>query len=225
MILSAARNVILNTLHATSGAFAADEIDNAILLAGNEYVRRTKCTRAYADVTLASGSNTVNIVTTIPLFRSFRWIGGTISHYSVKKVAYETMARDLAEGTAGSGRPERISFPADNEAYLTPVPSEQLTLRVRYYKAFGIEASNGSALSWTPGGTDGTTTGGILNIPEEVVHGVLRFGAVPALVSSAPGVLLRTGEWDRFEQFIEETMGLFIPDDGVWFADPNDYTA
>lgn len=223
MIVSEMRSTMDDAIVTGATSYSDGEKDRAFRFAANEFIRLTKCTRTSDTIATVSGTKVYDFTGEASDFKAFRFIRAEIDFDQLEKVAYSAIARDYAKSSE-SGEPTRLAFVTDTEMYVHPSPDAAYTITIWYYQPLTITYS-GTAQTWTMGSANASITGATINIADEYIDGVIRWGAIPALVASAPGVLLRNGEWNRFYDFIEDVKGAVDPDDGVWTPDEADFIA
>jgi len=214
-----ARDTMTGSLLAQAGplTYTDAEKDRALRFAGNEFIRRTFCTRTTATFQINATTNEgpYDVPASISDFRPYRLLWVEESYRQLRVVDYSHIAQMHEDGTEGTGEPEWIAWRNKGEMFVAPTPDQAYTLTFTYAPPL---------VQWTIGGTDSVTQDTEINIAREYIDGMIRYGAVPAMVTSAPGVALRDGEWGRFYEFIEEVAGTVADDaQGIWLGDETDF--
>ena len=192
MRLSRAKQIVRRVL---KDRYGEDQETDGGLYACNYFLRRTRCQTTSGNVTLSSGTATVDIAATLTDFRFNRWCSGEIAGYPLRARGYEVVQAKRREQLY-SGRPKVIAWRTPGTAYMWPTPDSAYTLSVVYTQF--IQTSDVY---------DGTEDDPELNVPEEYILDVLWLGASSAIEVNNPSVLYQNAAWQRFEQFIEDVQG------------------
>jgi len=196
-------------------SYANVDIDYAYRFAANWFLRRTKFRRTTGTFDTVIGTRVYNPVTANSDFRAHSILNAEIVYNPLKKESYKLLARHYAESTAGTGEPTHYALMSDTELFVRPQPDAVYAIKFWYWRP---------EVTWTYGGTSGSgDSETVLSIPDEYIDIVIRFGTVAALVSTAPGVLLRNGDWRRYEDMLDEIEGELEPDDGIGTPYARDY--
>lgn len=168
-ILTARAILAEHARNANSDEYTSTQYDYAIQAAGNEFVSRTKCVISNATILLAVADDDVVDTDWATDFRPDRllraWVRGEPEDLQV--VEYREVRRLLTEQTE-TGTPTMIGFASNtaNDAKLWKFPSSGLNIDYQYYAPF---------LQYTAGTA---TTSTELNIPDDMMFGVITAGAV-----------------------------------------------
>jgi hypothetical protein len=176
MTLTTARDIVRRRLKSGNDTdrYGDNDIDDAILLVGNDFVNRTSCTLTASIVPLVSGSDAVSF-SALTDFRPERLKSiavNTDSNYTARDVAGGMQVTDLAairrrQGECTStGTPALIGFTDRTAAAVHPTPKANGTATVWWTEPF---------VTFTPG--TGTPDSVALNIPADLIYPVLIYGA------------------------------------------------
>lgn len=179
-----AREIVYDSvLHTYGGSFNLTKLDRAIIAACNRFLRETRVARTARSVAITTGTIEYDLDDEVGTgFRSDQIIG--VPHIAdsdwrpLQVVDYDIVRREF-DTTAATGRPELIAFNGD-KASVYPTPDDNYTVTLQTWDL--LDTSD-----WTVGGTDETTLGVTLNIPDRWSHDVLWFGARGYLLLGAPG--------------------------------------
>lgn len=222
MLVSEMRTAMDSAIHGTDSYTASDK-DRAFQFAGEEFIRRTGCTQTSGTKATVSGTNTLDI-SSISNLLPHRVNRVAISDKQLKVVTYSVLDTWNDSGDTASGEPTHISFLSKTEVLVWPNPDAVYTVKFWFREPLLLKnVSTGAVVTWTIGSTDASITAAEFNIPDEYCRTVLLLGAVPAMVMASPGVLLRAGAWDRFEEYMESIEGESQADVGVWLPNEADF--
>ena len=201
-------------LHVATGSYSNAEVDRAIRFVGNDFVESTHCTHTSTTFTVGTGSNVVDFTgeTGLGLFQPTNLIWMSVDNYELKRAPLHSVYRRFQESTP-LGRPQWVAFEGADRAVLYPQPDQTYTLRLHWYETF---------TSFTIGtGTPGSVT---LNIPEQYVDGVLRWGAATALVYNDPDSLYAQTGWQQYEALKQRVAAQYMnPPTGETASDPRNF--
>lgn len=166
-----------------NGTDNLSRVDYAIKAAGDEFVRRTRCTLTTDDsLTLTAGSEDLD-TSSLTDFHPSRLVMIEVKNpttntiHTARWVNYQKVRESRDHGYEGnwwypytnssdqSGTPELFSWRDESNAIVAPLPGLAWEVLLTYWAAF---------TSWTIGtATPNTVT---LNIPDDMIHGVLHYG-------------------------------------------------
>ncbi len=218
MILTDARLWVRDAIRdgADTSTFSDDTIDRAIQQAGNKYCRETRSIVRTDSVAITAESTAFPVTTPLTLgFRPERivdvWL--TTEPDPLAIVSYENIQRK-ATVDAGAATPTHLAFLDDTSAgLLWRTPHEDLTARMRWWVPF---------TSWTPGGSGSTT----LNIPDDLIMPVLKYGAAAmALEANKETRALAGMLMEQFDAHILQNMGAGSLGEKIIELDSMDTTA
>lgn len=155
MYLSTVRGIARRRLRSGNDSVRYQEIDldDAFRLAGNEFTRRTNCTRSYDSLAIVLDTETVDI-SALTGFRPDMIIDEGIrvdadANYSTTDVYRPLRVVNLDEFNAAkvrygttSGTPRLITFPTFTTAKIFPVPKATGTMHIHWTPPLTV---------WTPG--------------------------------------------------------------------------
>jgi hypothetical protein len=197
MILTEARNLLIDSgIHTTSSAFDAAKQDRAIRDACDHFMREVPCSTATTTISLAAGDST-NTFSGITNFGVGKFIEADISNRPVKLVHYRTVIRRFDNATP-TGQPGMVGFSRDNLGQFDKQCDAAYSLDVTHWK---------QQTTFTVGTTAHATTS--LDIPDEWVQGVIRFGARAYLIMGAPGHKDWPAALNRFNLLVEDAKKAF----------------
>lgn len=170
MTIATARAILAeHARNANSDEYTSTQYDYAIQAAGNEFVSRTKCVISSGEILLAVADDDVVDADWAADFRPDRllraWVRGEPEDLQV--VEYREVRRLLTEQTE-TGTPTMIGFASNtaNDAKIWKYPSSGLNIDYQYYSPFTVYTA----------GTATTST--VLNIDDDMMFGVVIYGAV-----------------------------------------------
>lgn len=197
----------------SAGTNNLKRVDYAIRAAGEEFVRRTRCTRKTNDsLTLTADSRNFS-TGSIADFHPSRLINIEVEHptegtiYPADNFNYRHVRSESLHGisyhiwqnahpdTRPGGTPDRFAWRDDNNAIVDPEPDVAWKVRLVYWAPF---------TSWTIGTA---SPGGVtLNIPDHLIIPVIEHGARAYLQSAVNPRQAAFGR-ELFEQHINATRG------------------
>lgn len=187
-----------------TNSYGEARIRDGIAWAGTRFLRETGTVRKLADKTCTPGSSTLD-TSTITDFRPERLQMAYVTANKEGLMVYAASAMlRMQQQKPCTGTPKGIAWITDTSAELWPTPSTADTIRIIYSQPL-IDVVNSSG---------GTT----INIPDEYLHDVLRFGATAATEHNDPDALYADKAFQRFEDFIQQIKGRVHP---VGVLDPN----
>jgi hypothetical protein len=196
MTLTTARDWVRNAVSdAKDGNRYSDtDIDRAIISAGQEFCRRTKCLKRVDSVSVSAGDEDFPL-TGNPLTYGFRperlidvFLMGEPD--SLKVIDYTDLNAALAEDTT-QGTPGAIAFLDAATAQLYPIPDIAYTAKLRFWLQFS---------DWTPGTSSPDSI--ILNLPNDYLPAVLNDGAPAILTAPDKKNAFSVAARARFEAYI-----------------------
>lgn len=176
MTIAEARSIVQQFAR-NADDYSATEFDRAILATGNDFVNRTDCTRDLGTVSTVANQQALD--TGWPsLFRSYRlrriWYGSQ----RIIQITDAPTVLSMGEEGAVKGIPRYIGFlvsnDSSNQAVLNPTPDAVYALDFIWVPPFTV---------YTPGTA---TTSTVLNIPNDMIHDVMMYGAVARLQATMP---------------------------------------
>lgn len=206
LTLTTAREIVRRRLKSGNDTdrYADEDIDDAILLTGNDFVTRTGCTLAKDTVSITAASDQVDF-SSIDGFRPEFMRQLSIvpdSNYVAQQVAQGIDRTDFAEIQLRQGMqpatsiPTMLGFTSLTQATIYPTPQYSGTLSVLWAPPF---------VSFTPG--TATPDDVTLNIPADMVYAVLIYGAtVIVQLTEVENIekVLRSG---AYEAHVQRSMG------------------
>ncbi|MCL2647811.1 MAG: hypothetical protein FWD61_12500 [Phycisphaerales bacterium] len=201
---SAGRNV------ASDPSVYTDEVlDIAIQDAGNDFITRTLASRASGDVQLIAGNPVLPSLSGLVGFSADRILrayllnpesgggdGGYDQANSWLNVTdyYQIFAEQhRSDRIERPGQPRFIGFETATTGRVGPIPNANYMLRLIYSPPF---------TSWTPGSEDNITTI-TLNLPDDIMQMVIRWGAVSFLQVTEPENAFATVAWKNYLDLVE----------------------
>lgn len=181
--------------------YSTTQQDRAIIMAGNDFVNRTRCTRTtFANVTTTDGSNNIDPTEWPTGFRPDRlqrlWYATDFEQGI--KIGDISDVLAMHDHSAEEGEPTHIAFTEFTKAVVYPTPDAA-------YEISGI---------WVPpftvyeAGT--TTTSTVLNIPDDLIIPVITYGAVAVSQHSLiehQGYVREARK--QYDDHIQRTIGAF----------------
>lgn len=195
-VRQAARNA------ASSSNYSDAEIVRAISAAGNEFVESVRCCRAVSTVPLVSGDYEID---TSVLLASTGFYPSRV--VEVWQDTYQPLVvtdyRDILKrhnGTTQTGRPELIGWLSDSLAALYPAPDATyapLSLQILWHTPFTV--------------IDPTSYAGAtqLNVPEDMMHGIVWWGAPSYLQHTMPEQSFTREAKRQFAEHIAKSRGRY----------------
>jgi hypothetical protein len=195
--LETARDIVAINLRLTGAEIAAGStdlkrVDYMIKAAGDEFVRRTRCTQTTDQVTATADDEDLD-TSGFTDFRAANVIRVTATHpdtdrvYVVPHADFASVQADVSYSDyltelfpyvnlTGFGYvPQAIAWRDNDNAIIYPTPSLAWVIDVDYWQPF---------TSWTIG--TATPASVTLNIPDEMIHGVLQYGTTAYHQADAP---------------------------------------
>jgi len=202
MKLDEARWIVRDSiLHIGFGTdFDEDKIDRAIKAAGYRFLRETGASITTTDISISSGDETVNLVTTITDFEEHWFLSARIGYDIVEKTTVSQVVTSFEDSVA-TGQPTHIAFESANSALLHPQPDAGYTLSVTHRQ---------DLIAWTPGVSSNPT----LNIPSEFAYDVLWWGARSYLLMGLKGHGDAEPSAVMFDKIIAEAKGKYQGNSG-----------
>lgn len=202
MILTEARSTVASgALHVAeaSGQYSNTNIDRAIRWVGNDWCDYTQSVRSRLSISLLTGSHIIDITATYGQWLEPQFIQANIDGFPVKLDALHSVQRKFRRTTTRLGRPSRIALEGPTRAWIYPEPNVASTLEILRWESF---------TPFTVGtGTPGAVT---LNIQDQHIDQVLRFGAATALVYADPDSLYTSQGFQRYLEFREKIAEQYI---------------
>lgn len=190
-----------SVLHTDQSAIQPEKLHRAILSAGNEFVRRTACSKARATIALSNGTAEYAVSSTITGFTPDWFLHAYIGHKEVAQNTWRSLKRRYDAGTTPTGQPTELAFDADATMLVYPQPTTSASLVVTYRRPFVV---------FTPGvGTNPT-----LNIPDEWAYDVIWWGARSRLLMGLPNHTDAPVAAQQFEALIQDAVTRFNPTTG-----------
>lgn len=172
-------------------------IDRAIQLACDEFLRRTRLLRTVSTLSLSLGSAALPALPTG--FRPERLIRAYIAGQGELDVTdHATLAaRRLAYNE--TGLPEIVAFTSWTSGEVYPTPGSAYTLSLLWHEPM---------VTWTPGAAGSSVTP---NIPDDQLRPILCWGATAYLMMTEESNQSAVGKCrDEFERFIASQSGSSI---------------
>lgn len=192
-ILDAARNA------GEPGTYSAERVDMALQFVGNQFCRTTHYLRRAASVTLTPSSPAVSFAA-VSEFRPERLTQAYVVGFSggVSIEDWQTVY-DLVVDQASAGVPTKLAFEDDDVCNVWPIPDIAYTMRFRFWRPF---------TTWTLGAEPSGVT---LNLPDDVLMPILRYGAPAALQHSEPETLYANESWKKYLDWERSMVGANSP--------------
>lgn len=219
--LEAARELISLLVNRSPGGELAAGSDNlkrldyAIKAAGDEFVRRTRCTRTTNDALTLTADSEAFVTSSIADFDPSRLIMIEVRHpttstvYPAKQVSYKKVRTDRLNGVERGpwypytnsadqiGIPNEFAWRDAANAIVAPLPGVAWEVLLTYWEPF---------TSWTIG--TGSSSSVTLNIPDDVIQPVLHNG-VRAYFNMAESPASASLDRSLFEKHISECRGFY----------------
>lgn len=229
--LETARSLVTDAvMQWPASRYTNTQIDHAIKMAGDEFVRKTRCARTTATTNLTADQNQVSF-SAVADFTPERLILAEADHATedainiLKQVDYAYVRRLIENqehrrehwesslnDVDHSGLPTHIGFRNRADAYVYPEPDAAHTLKLVYFAPF---------TDWTPGtASPGDVT---LNIPDDMIYGVLWWGAPAILEHTSTKARYQSESYRRFQEHIRDCRGVAGGGGGILMADEREY--
>lgn len=224
MDLTTARQIVIDSvLHVSTDSYTTNKQDVAIQWAGNQFCRRTHCSRVALDVQLIAATGLVDIAGAVtggsPPFHPASILGvrlladATSSPLwdQVKLVDFNSVRSAYQCNPTRTTKPCLLAFEALNKnGLLYPIPDQAYTMRVNFWEPLTVF----DAGTVTP---DDVT----LNIDDRWVFDVLT-AAGAWMVRGDQGNPWAAGELVIFEKLIQDVRGETTINAGAWIRrDPD----
>jgi len=180
--------------------YTDEVLDFAIQDAGNDFITRTLASRSGGNVQLTAGNPALPSLSGLTGFTADR----IIRAYLLNPEAGGMEQRDtpwldptdyfqiVAEQQRNPrhGQPRVIGFETSTTGRVGPIPNADYTLRITYAPPF---------TSWAPGSSTSVT----LNLPDDIMQLVIRWGAVSFLQVTEPENAFATVAWRNYMELVE----------------------
>jgi hypothetical protein len=205
----------LNMLHEASVTRSYDESAerSALGLVLHQFMRETRCVLTSRTVPILADATSFD-VSTWPDFRMERVVRAELvdEWQPVLLKSYATIAKQHRERTT-TGAPQWFGWRTHDTGVLWPRADAGYTLRLTY-AAPAIDVVITQSSSEDPE----------INIPEEYLFDVIRFGATAVLEHNDPDALFQSAAWQKFEKHIEKVRTKLAPmHQGEVVFDPREY--
>ena len=183
----------------------ADKKDRAIIAAFSQFLSATNAVQTTTAITLAAGTSTVNIVTTIPLFVPDFFVRAFISFDEVELTTWDEISDLLKVAVPKQGKPRKIAIKTPTVAAVWPVPKI----------AYSMDLTITSPLTaFTPG--TGSPASVDLLVSTEFAYRICWTGVKAYLLRGAPGHPDADAAQREWEAFLVEARAHFAePQPGV----------
>lgn len=190
-----------------SSMYTDTDIDNALQVAGDRWMRITKAFRSLDTVTLSVGSTAITAPTAwLPRYhlQCYVTLSGQILPPDIKLVPYdEVLARQYGiGGTIINARPTMMGFPSSSNAngILDASPDQAYVFNFWYWQPF---------TTWVAGGTPSPNA---FNLTDEQLRVVATIGAPAELQKNEPENAARCK--DMLAEFLKEASNFKSQDIG-----------
>jgi hypothetical protein len=196
MTIATARALI--QAHARNGdTYTATQLDYAIIDIGNDFVNRTRCTRTAASINTVADTSALSF-SSVTNFRPDRLIKmwyATDFESGIQVVEHLDVLA-LHDHHAAEGVPTHIGFADFTSGVLYPTPDAIYALAYTWTPPFTV---------YTPGQA---TTSTVLNIPDDLIYPVMRFGGVANVQQTMIELQgMVSAERKGYEEHVRRTIG------------------
>jgi hypothetical protein len=184
-----------------SSMYTAFKCEAALASIGNDFVQRTQCTRTTGDLALNAGVDTLPSLSALTGFQASYLTRATLigvtgvgGDPNLAVVDYGTVL-NLLTNEARIAQPRLIGFDGPTTGRIYPTTDIAYTLRLAYIPPF---------TAWTLG-SGGT---GTLNIPDEHLQQIIRWGATYFLQGNEPeNKIAASNNWKNYLDYVARVRG------------------
>ena len=182
-----------------SSVYSDTDIDRAIYTVGERFARMTRCVRTASSVDLTADDATVDF-SGVTGFLPEQIISAYVltEANAVAVVKWEDLYQKQINTPTGNDPCQRreLAFETPTIANIWPAPTEDGTLRVRWWETF---------TTWTLGVADGTST--TFNLPDQYLTEILTYGAPACLQHNSEEHGYMGESWKKYLEFEQRMMG------------------
>lgn len=185
-----ARNASDSTMYADA------YVDRAIQAACDDFIRETRCTRAYTGGAVANGDTDVTGLPSLfrPELLLRAWVLETFCDLEPLSVT-DWLEKQRCSSTA-TGSPESITWLDRTTPVVYPIADADYTIKIQWLEPLTV---------WTAGdGTAGATT---LNLPDDWLRTILGFGATALMQHDEPEQAYASTSWAQYLAFRNSLRG------------------
>lgn len=200
MTLTTARAWVVQFARNAAGAaevYSAAQVDRAIQMVGNHFLRHTQILKTLSTVALAADSAEVSLAG-LTGFRPDRLLRAYLVGEAepLEIVDYEEVHRAAAESSA-TGTPLRLAFADWSTGRVSPTPDAIYSLQLLWLTPF---------TTWTPGteSPDDVT----LNLPDEILAEILPYGPPAVLQHNEEEQRYASASWRKYLEIADSMIGL-----------------